>query len=193
MAKTYTTREVAEAIGISEHTLYRWLSDRALREPRRTVTLGKREIRLWTDKDIERVRTFLGQKRRNYGALREALAKWPVPKSVATQPQGTTFQPPEFRAREKYQVTHTGPNFVHLYGEFRPDDELLTPEQLAERLQVKKSTIYEMTRHRGKVRAGKRHHEPLPYRKVGKYVRFIWREVCDWIDKQKAVEVVSST
>jgi len=65
--RTYTTREVAEAIGISEHTLYRWLSDHALREPRRTVTLGKREIRLWTDRDIERVRTFVGQRRRNYG------------------------------------------------------------------------------------------------------------------------------
>jgi Helix-turn-helix domain len=39
------------------------------------------------------------------------------------------------------------------------NDEILTIQELAERLKVKKSTIYDLTRNRGRVRAGNR---PLP-------------------------------
>jgi excisionase family DNA binding protein len=44
-------------------------------------------------------------------------------------------------------------------------DEILTIQEIAERLKVKKSTIYDLTRHRGRVRAETR---CLPCIKVGR-------------------------
>jgi len=58
------------------------------------------------------------------------------------------------------------------------NDEILTVQELAERLKVKKSTIYSLTSHRGRVRAENR---PLPCIKVGKQLRFNWRLVCQWL------------
>lgn len=57
-------------------------------------------------------------------------------------------------------------------------DEILTIQELAERLKVKKSTIYDPTRRRAIVRAENR---PLPCIKVGKQLRFNWRLVCKWL------------
>lgn len=62
----------------------------------------------------------------------------------------------------------------------RADDELLTPEQLAEKLQVKTSWVYENTRCRAEVRNA----DPLPYRRMGRYLRFSWQEVIDWLNRQ---------
>ncbi len=62
----------------------------------------------------------------------------------------------------------------------QPTDGILTPEQLAERLQVPVSWVYEQTRHRGQVR----NTDPLPYRKMGRYLRFNWNEVKEWLDRQ---------
>jgi hypothetical protein len=58
----------------------------------------------------------------------------------------------------------------------KPED-LLTPEQLAERLQVPKSWVFEQTRERAKVR----NKHPLPYIRLGKYLRFSWIAVCAWM------------
>jgi excisionase family DNA binding protein len=58
------------------------------------------------------------------------------------------------------------------------NDEILTIHELAERLKVKRSTIYELTRHRGRVRSETR---PLPCIKVGRQLRFNWRLVCRWL------------
>jgi hypothetical protein len=58
----------------------------------------------------------------------------------------------------------------------KPDD-LLTPEQLAERLQVPKSWVFEQTRERAKVR----NKHPLPCIRLGKYLRFSWAAVCAWM------------
>jgi predicted DNA-binding transcriptional regulator AlpA len=55
--------------------------------------------------------------------------------------------------------------------------DLLTPEQLAERLQVKKSWIFEQTRNRAKVR----NQQPLPCIRLGKYLRFSWSQVSEWL------------
>lgn len=41
--------------------------------------------------------------------------------------------------------------------------EILTPEQLAERLKVKRSWVYEQTRHRADIRNA----DPLPFIKLG--------------------------
>lgn len=59
---------------------------------------------------------------------------------------------------------------------FDPSD-LLTPAQLAERLQVPKSWVFEQTRERAKVR----NKNPLPSIRLGKYLRFSWVQVCEWM------------
>jgi len=58
----------------------------------------------------------------------------------------------------------------------RPED-ILTPEQLAERLQVSKSWVFEQTRNRAKIR----NKNPLPCIRLGKYLRFSWPQVCEWM------------
>ena len=62
----------------------------------------------------------------------------------------------------------------------RPGD-LLTPEQLAERLQVKKSWIFEQTRNRAKFRNTR----PLPCIRLGKYIRFSWIAVSEWLQNSE--------
>jgi predicted DNA-binding transcriptional regulator AlpA len=59
--------------------------------------------------------------------------------------------------------------------------EILTPEQLAQRLQVKRSWVYEQTRYRADVRNA----DPLPFIKLGLYLRFDWKDVLLWLERQK--------
>lgn len=54
--------------------------------------------------------------------------------------------------------------------------DILTPEQLAERLQVGLNWVYEKSRTRGK-HSGK----PLPCLRMGRYLRFHWPDVCEWL------------
>jgi hypothetical protein len=60
-------------------------------------------------------------------------------------------------------------------------DELLTPKQLADRLQVPISWVYEQTRERAKARADDIG-QPLPCVRLGKYLRFNYRDVVDWLN-----------
>jgi hypothetical protein len=55
--------------------------------------------------------------------------------------------------------------------------DLLTPEELAARLKVPKSWVFEQTRERAKVR----NKTPLPRIRLGKYLRFSWVQVCEWM------------
>ena len=59
--------------------------------------------------------------------------------------------------------------------------EILTPQQLAARLRVKPSWVYEQTRSR----SGTRNPDPLPHTKMGLYLRFDWRDVLAWLERQK--------
>jgi predicted DNA-binding transcriptional regulator AlpA len=59
--------------------------------------------------------------------------------------------------------------------------QILTPEQLAERLQVQVSFIYENTRKR----AGRRNADPLPCIRMGKYLRFYWPEIEKWLERKQ--------
>lgn len=59
---------------------------------------------------------------------------------------------------------------------------LLTPEELAARLAVPPSWIREKTRERARVRDK----DPLPFVRLGKYVRFRWTDVENWIARQAA-------
>ncbi len=58
----------------------------------------------------------------------------------------------------------------------RPED-ILTPEELAARLKVPKSWVYEKTRFRS------RNRNPLPCLRLGRYIRFDWTKVVEWLTK----------
>jgi hypothetical protein len=59
--------------------------------------------------------------------------------------------------------------------------DLLTPEELAARLKVSKSWVFEQTRERSKVR----NKSPLPCIRLGKYLRFSWIQVSAWLIENK--------
>ena len=58
----YSTAEVAAEVGVSKLTLVRWLKAGKVKEPRR-VKQGGIELRLWANRDVERVRKY---KKANY-------------------------------------------------------------------------------------------------------------------------------
>lgn len=57
------------------------------------------------------------------------------------------------------------------------DEALLTPEQLAKKLQVEAGTIYELTRQRSGSRS------PMPKLKAGKFLRFRLSDVVKWMEE----------
>ncbi len=65
--------------------------------------------------------------------------------------------------------------------------EILTPAQLAERLHVKPTWVYEQTRKRTDVRNA----DSFPYFKMGRFLRFDWDDVLEWLECQKRGDVRS--
>jgi len=63
-------------------------------------------------------------------------------------------------------------------------DELLTIEEVAQRLKCNVDNIYRLTRNRAKVRAGMGHSTPISHRKVGRQMLFSWQEVIQWLNTQ---------
>lgn len=61
----------------------------------------------------------------------------------------------------------------------QPED-LLTPDELAKRLKVPKSWVFEQTRDRARIR----NKNPLPCIRLGKYLRFNWVAVCTWMNQK---------
>lgn len=55
--KNYSTAKVAADVKVSKLTLVRWLMAGKIKEPRR-VNQGGQEVRIWTDRDVERVRKY---------------------------------------------------------------------------------------------------------------------------------------
>ena len=53
--KNYSTAKVAKEVGVSKLTLVRWLVAGNIKEPRR-VNQGGQDVRIWTDRDVDRVR-----------------------------------------------------------------------------------------------------------------------------------------
>jgi len=58
---------------------------------------------------------------------------------------------------------------------------ILTPEELAERLKVPVTWVYENTRSRATVRNA----DPLPNIRMGKYLRFYWPEIEKWLERHQ--------
>ena len=59
----YSTKQAAQMVGINRVTLQRWLLEGKVPEPRR-IKNGGIDIRIWTDRDVERVRRY---KKKFYG------------------------------------------------------------------------------------------------------------------------------
>ena len=53
--------------------------------------------------------------------------------------------------------------------------DILTPAELSARLKLPLSWIYEKSRKRGE------YDNPLPTLRCGRYLRFDWRAVCEWL------------
>jgi predicted DNA-binding transcriptional regulator AlpA len=58
--------------------------------------------------------------------------------------------------------------------------DILTPEELAELFKVPVTWVYEKTTTRAAVRDA----DPLPYRKLGRYLRFNRSDVLAWFERQ---------
>ena len=63
-------------------------------------------------------------------------------------------------------------NFLHISIRLKPED-ILTPEEVAARLKVPPSWVYEKTRTRCR--------NPIPCLRLGRYVRFDWNAVIIWL------------
>ena len=55
--------------------------------------------------------------------------------------------------------------------------DVLTPEELAQRLKVGVGWVYEKSRARGQHTSTK----PLPCLRMGRYLRFAWPDVVEWM------------
>jgi DNA-binding transcriptional MerR regulator len=73
MPKSLSTLQVARMVGVHKVTLQRWLLDGKIREPRR-ISNGGVNARVWSERDIERVRKY---KQGNY---RKGRGRKPKPK-----------------------------------------------------------------------------------------------------------------
>jgi predicted DNA-binding transcriptional regulator AlpA len=57
--------------------------------------------------------------------------------------------------------------------------EILTLAQVAERLQVKPTWVYQQTRRRASS------NDSFPHIKMGRYLRFDWNDVLAWLERKK--------
>jgi len=56
-------------------------------------------------------------------------------------------------------------------------EDILTPDELAARLKTTRGWVSEMTR--------KRARNPIPHYKIGRYIRFVWPDVSEWLEGTK--------
>jgi len=66
----------------------------------------------------------------------------------------------------------------------RPED-ILTPEEVAARLKVPESWVYEKTRARCR--------NPMPCLRLGRYIRFDWNAVINWLSAGADQETSAAT
>jgi hypothetical protein len=59
-------------------------------------------------------------------------------------------------------------------------DDILTPEELAKRLKVGVGWVYAKSRRRGKFSG-----PPLPCLRMGRYLRFCWPDVVEWMRAER--------
>jgi len=79
----YSTRQAAQKLGISMTSLTRYIADGKVPAPEPT-TIGRYEVRAWSDQDIERVRALLpkianGRRTRYQNQRKKQTARKPKP------------------------------------------------------------------------------------------------------------------
>lgn len=52
MPRSYTTQQVADAVGVTKKTILRWLRNGKIREPRRVGVKGT-NLRIWSERDLK--------------------------------------------------------------------------------------------------------------------------------------------
>jgi len=57
MAIEFSTGEVAKIVGVSVDTIYRWVREGRLEDPER-IKIGKLDVRVWSEKDLQRALTL---------------------------------------------------------------------------------------------------------------------------------------
>ena len=70
-------------------------------------------------------------------------------------------------------------HFSHISRRLKCED-ILTPEEVAARLKVPESWVYEKTRARCR--------NPIPCLRLGRYIRFDWLAVITWLTEESAQE-----
>ena len=58
MARTYSTKQVAEKVGIARRTLAYWLAAGKIPEPKVRVTGGGADARVWSEAEVRRVAAY---------------------------------------------------------------------------------------------------------------------------------------
>ena len=74
-------------------------------------------------------------------------------------------------------------NIERSYPAIFDHNDLLTPTELAERLKVPASWVYEKTRARSRDR--------LPAIKIGRYLRFHWPDIVSWLERHRQIDNVA--
>jgi len=69
---------------------------------------------------------------------------------------------------------------IQSVGSIPSSEPILTIQQVVERLQLKPSTVYELTRRRSR--------HPLPVLRAGKFLRFRWSEIERRLDESQDAE-----
>ena len=57
VSQAYTTQQIADALGVHKRTLFRWLENGQLREPRR-VRFNGLSYRVWFERDLKAARKY---------------------------------------------------------------------------------------------------------------------------------------
>lgn len=70
-------------------------------------------------------------------------------------------------------------------NQFEPSDELLTVKDVADRLKCTVAEVYSLTRRR----RANRGLLPLPHRKIGRKLYFVWHDVVTWMNVQPGFEL----
>jgi predicted DNA-binding transcriptional regulator AlpA len=172
--KNFSTAHVAKLLGVSKRTLFRYLDDGVVKEPE-MIAVGDYKARVWTEGDVQQARASLKDRRANIDTIGKLTELYRAAKGDKQLGDEAVMSSTALKLRHALTTPRLGPRPTNL----AKDDEILTPQQLAKKLQVPVSWVYEQTR----TRAGVRNSTPLPHIKMGKYLRFSWPDVVAWLDR----------
>jgi len=84
---------------------------------------------------------------------------------------------PEITDRVSLHFSHISPGLK--------SEDILTPEEVAARLKVPESWVYEKTRARCR--------NPIPCMRLGRYIRFDWQNIIKWLSTESQQEAARTS